>query len=108
MKELCAAVSTHHPSVAECLLEIRPSDMSLARSVLDITVAVGVMNGLVSNIARSDSLRLPVDRNGNVDMAIRDQYVLEHTTTGLVLNCVVLLDHLVNNLLAWCESVDPF
>jgi len=107
VKELCGAVSTHHPSVAECLLEIRPSDMSLARSVLDITVAVGVINGLVANIARSDNLRLPKDRNGDVDMEVRDDYVLEHPTTSLVLNSVVLLDHLVSNLLTWCESVDP-
>ena len=38
VKQLSAAVSTHHPSVAECLLEIRPSDMSLARSVLDTRI----------------------------------------------------------------------
>ena len=106
VKELCVASSTKEPSLSRCLLELKPSDMSLARSVLDIASAVNVINGLVANIAESANLELPRDRNGDIDMEVRNQYVSEHPTTGLVLNSVVLLDHLVGNLLAWCDSED--
>jgi hypothetical protein len=105
-KQLCAAAATRAPSPARCLLEVRTSNMRLARSVLDISCAVTVMNGLVSNIARAAPLELPRDRNGDVDMLVRDEFVLAHATTGLILNSVLLLDHLVDNLLVWLRADD--
>jgi len=105
-KELCKAVSTRTPAMSECLLELRRSDMVAARSVLDITGAVNVVNGLVANIARSEQLQLPLDRNGDVDMNVRNEYVMQHPTSSLIVNSVVLLDHLVNNLITRCEAQD--
>ena len=105
-KQVCCAVATNTPSLPECAIEVRASDMLLARSVLDVTCCVNALNGLVANIARSDKLSLPVDRNGDVDMSVRDEYVTNHATTGLLLSSVTLLEHLVANLLAFCAGDD--
>ena len=104
VKLLCAAEGVREPSVSRGLVEVLASDVCMGRAVLDVTCAVSVMNGLVGNIALSEALDLPRDRNGDIDMLARDDYVANHPTTRLILNSVVLLDHIVQNLLGWMED----
>ncbi len=106
-------------SLPECAIAVRASDMSLtrsvfditsvfdftcnlslARSVLDMSCCVKGLNGLVAKIAGSDKVSLPVDRNADVEMRVRDEYVTNHTTTGLLLRSVTLLQHLSSRV---CE-----
>ncbi len=111
-KQLSCALPTHTPSLPECAIAVSASEevqdkyvasfskMSLARSVLDMSCCVKGLNGLVAKIAGSDKVSLPVDRNADVDMRVRDEYVTNHATTGLLLRSVTLLQHLSSRV---CE-----